>query len=167
MARLLWCPSNKNKSQKAYNNRQSPVQPVNKASEDTLHALRDCEDIQGIWIPKFTWIRCDFPHLTNFNDLVTLVGQQLQNLEPFSVIAWSVWFWRNKIWCQEETLTLKKTYEAAIALLTEMRQKSLTRSTPSRRSEIKCKPPDLEMLKANYNGAVFEDSDEAGIGVVF
>lgn len=68
------------------------MQPVNKASEDTLHALRDCEDIQGIWIPKFTWIRCDFPHLTNFNDLVTLVGQQLQNLEPFAVIAWSVWF---------------------------------------------------------------------------
>nr|POF21620.1 hypothetical protein CFP56_24745 [Quercus suber] len=48
-----------------------------------------------------------------------------------------------------------------------MKNNPRTHVIQPQKKEIKWKPPDHDMVKANYDGFVFEDSDEDGIKVVF
>ena len=82
-------------------------------------------------------------------------------------MACSIWFRRNKIQCQEETISLLITFEVATTLLIEMKNNPRTHVILPQKKEITWKPPNHDMVKANYNGAEFKDSEEAGIEVVF
>ena len=46
------------------------------AQENTLHAIWDCEMLHRIWVPCFSWIRTEHPHVLDVQELIHLVGQR-------------------------------------------------------------------------------------------
>ena len=55
--------------------------------ETTFHALWSCETLKEIWNPCFSWVRTEFPHLQDIQELINLVGQRAKGLELFGVVA--------------------------------------------------------------------------------
>lgn len=82
------------------------------------------------------------------------------------MIAWSVWTRRNKLRCKEPSLPPEKILDHARSLLSEFQCKATAKPQKPNQVPIKWNPPNCEALKINYDGAVFADTFEAGIGVV-
>ena len=57
-------------------------------------------------------------------------------------------------------------FDHAIMLLQEFQTARQLPSKPIRTIRPTCKPPDHDELKTNFDGVMFEDSQETGIGVV-
>ena len=84
----------------------------------------------------------------------------------FAVTAWSIWHHQNKSRIQEHSLPLERIASFAEDYLrgfkTLDRPKQKTRRTVLK----KWSPPILGSLKTNFDGAMFGESDEAGLRVV-
>ncbi|XP_050258923.1 uncharacterized protein LOC126703913 [Quercus robur] len=136
------------------------------AQETTLHAIWSCEELQEIWLTYFSWVRAEYPNISEVQELINLVGMQKQRLELFAVVAWFVWNRRNKLRLKEPSLDKSKIFSAAAQYLSAFQLKFPMKVAKSPAIETKWSPPLGEEYKTNYDGAVFEDSGEAGIGVV-
>lgn len=137
-----------------------------KGEENTIHALRECETIHCVWDQSFGGVRSDFPRAASFSDLVSLISTQPRKLELFAVVAWPIWFRRNKLQCNEQSLPTRKAVEAASALLSEFQNRATARPKPQKPLRTTWNPSAREVEKVNYDGAMFEESLEAGLGVV-
>ena len=84
----------------------------------------------------------------------------------FAVVAWFVWNRRNKLWLKEPSLDKSKIFSATTQYLSAFQLKFPMKVAKSPEIEMKWSPPLGEEYKTNYDGAVFEDLGEAGIGVV-
>ena len=76
------------------------------AQENTLHAIWDCEMLHQIWAPCFNWIRTEHPRVHDAQDLIHLVGQRVNSLELFAVVAWFIWNHRNRLRLNEKGLAM-------------------------------------------------------------
>ena len=119
-----------------------------------------------MWNKLFSWVRCDFLALNSFSDLVELVGQRKQKLDLFAVVAWYVWQWRNELRANKSIIPLQDTLISAAQLLTDFQKRRLVIPSWSLMSDSKWKPPNKDKFKTKYDGAVFQETNEAGIGVV-
>ena len=84
----------------------------------------------------------------------------------FAVVAWFVWNHKNKLWLKEPSLDKSKIFSAAMQYLSKFKLKFPMKVAKSPAIKTKWSPPLGESYKTNYDWAVFEDSGEAGIGVV-
>ena len=84
----------------------------------------------------------------------------------FAIVAWFVWNRKNKLRLKEPSLNKSKIFSAAAQYLSEFQLKFLMKVAKSPAIKSKWSPPLGESYKTNYDGAVFEDLSEAGIGVV-
>ena len=84
----------------------------------------------------------------------------------FAVVAWFVWNRRNKIWLKEPSLDKSKIFSAAAQYLSAFQLKFPMKVDKSLAIATKWSPPLGKEYKTDYDGAVFEDSSEARIGVV-
>ena len=46
------------------------------AQETTLHAIWSCEELKEIWLPCFSWVRAEYPNISEVQELINLVGMQ-------------------------------------------------------------------------------------------
>lgn len=136
------------------------------AQETTFHAIWSCEELEQIWFPYFSWVKTEYPNITETKDLINLIGMQKQRLELFAVMAWFVWNRRNKLRLKERSLDRDKIFSAARRYLSDYQLKFTIMESKLPSVRAKWSPPLGEMYKTNYDGAVFADSDEAGIGVI-
>nr|XP_023925988.1 uncharacterized protein LOC112037406 [Quercus suber] len=58
--------------------------------ESTFHAIWDCEKISHVWAPCFSWVRTEHPQIHDIQELINMLGQQVQKLELFGVVAWAL-----------------------------------------------------------------------------
>lgn len=136
------------------------------AEESTFHAIWSCELFHHIWNPCFSSIRIEHPRIQDVQELIHLVGQRSDNLELFAVVAWFIWNHRKWLQLNEKGLATDKIFQAAKLYLSDFQLK-LPKTTPKpSKGNMKCRPPLGELYKTNYDGAVFSESGEAGIGVV-
>ena len=63
-------------------------------------------------------------------------------------------------------MPVNKVFDTTVVMLTEFQQKFPGRGPKLKQSPARWKPPATGELKANFDGAVFADTGEAGIGVV-
>lgn len=82
------------------------------------------------------------------------------------MIAWSVWTRRNKLQYKEPSLPPEKILDHTRSLLSKFQCKATAKPQKPNPVPIKWNPPNCEALKINYDGAIFADTFEAGIGVV-
>ena len=114
----------------------------------------------------FGWIKKDFSAITSFADLVSLVGDHVRQLDLFATVAWSIWCRRNKLRCNKPSLPLGKILESTGSLLSEFQKHNRSSARGTKQRSIKWKPPAAAMLKTNFDGAMFVDSDQSGIVAV-
>ncbi|KAL0017269.1 hypothetical protein SO802_004338 [Lithocarpus litseifolius] len=120
--------------------RAIPIDPTchlcSRETESVLHALWGCEKVQTVWATDFGWVDNNRAALGSFFDLMQLIQEKPHTIPLFSTTAW-----------------------------TQDSQKS--HSSGSRLPSQKLwRPPPRECFKTNYDGAMFDESDEAGLGVV-
>ena len=136
------------------------------AEEDALHAIWGCEKLRHIWFPCFSWVQTEHPQILDVQELISLVGQRIDKLELFAVVAWFIWNHRNKLLVNEKGLASDRILQAAMAYLSEFQVKFPKAAPKPPKGHVHWCPPMGERFKTNYDGAVFSESGEAGIGVV-
>ncbi|XP_065621705.1 uncharacterized protein LOC136064192 [Quercus suber] len=153
--------------------RAMPIDPIchlcSRENESVLHALWGCEKVQSVWAQDFGWVDKNKAVSGSFSDLVQLIQEKPHTVLLFSITAWSIWHHRNKSRLQEPSLPLVKIAGFARDYLRSFKTQGFqeSHSTGNRHpSQKHWHPPPQDCFKTNYDGAMFDESDEAGLGVV-
>ena len=102
----------------------------------------------------------------SFLDLVELCLTKLGLGEVFRTTTWFIWTHRNKVRLRERTIPLSSVGEAAKHFLQQVRVVCEVQILAKKPHRDKWFPPATTEFKANFNGAWFNESEEASIGVV-
>lgn len=137
------------------------------APETLLHAAWTCPKLDIVWSDLALW---NFRFQTCFPDFKSLTAWVIANKkssELFTMTVWFIWPQRNQLRLQQHCVSTDQLaqvardrfeeYKAALPALKPRRQQHHTPWSPP--------PPDL--FKINYDGAVFKEAIQSGIGVVF
>ena len=139
-----------------------------KHPEDVKHALWGCLKVCQVWQRSFGWLDNNRVSEGAFSDLVWKV-QSKPNLFPlFAVTAWAVWHHRNKSQLQAATIPLNQVARFAESYLRSFVVGHSQRLPPVSSSvgPVKWKPPSACLVKINFDGALFRESDCAALSVV-
>ena len=137
-----------------------------RADEDTFHALWGCEAVKQGWDRDFNWVNQFEAAQGSFQDLVAKVLSKPRMREVFATTAWFIWAHRNKSRLNEKTLPLSGIRDAVsnfLQLFRSCREPPVSNKVMRRR---KWTPPNPGDYKVNFDGAMFNESDEAGVGIV-
>ena len=152
--------------------RHIPVGPIceicGETEEDVIHALWSCNQLQPVldneaWAQSFR----NTPAL-DFADLLARVLKHGRNSDPetFIMICWALWQ-RNKLRIHQEVDPLNQVGPKAICYLEEFNREADPYSVQHQPAPaVRWKPPRMLRYKINYDGAVFKETNEAGIGVI-
>lgn len=149
---------------------QDPLYELcNKGPEDVLHALWNCPKIHSAWDKEdWAWHLRIIP-FQNFSDLWAKVlseGETIQ-AEKFVTLCWALWNRRNKARLNKPIENLEQINAFAQNYLDEFCQCSSSSVPPHGTcSPVLWRAPSRCRFKFNYDGAVFSDRGEAGLGVV-
>lgn len=134
--------------------------------EDVLHAIWSCENLREGWEQSFAEVRRKFPCVVSLCDLVSIIKEEGKRLEEFAMSVWLIWIRRNKQRLNEPAQPLSKLAQSATALLDEFQQEKQRKKPQSRAGPVRWQPPPVGSMKANFDGAMFGEEKEGGIGVV-
>nr|POE71197.1 hypothetical protein CFP56_34567 [Quercus suber] len=104
------------------------------AQESTLHALWSCPKLLEVWSVHFNPLRREASDVSSFSEVFGLCLNGSHQCELFAMIAYQIWFRRNKLRLGEEVADLKMINSLARAALHEFQhantapQKSLPAS---------------------------------------
>ena len=133
--------------------------------ENEVHALWSCDDIHEVWEAPFAAARMKNPRLNSTSDVVSFILEETGELDKFAMVAWAIWQRCNKLRLKEDNTPIHKVYKSTLFLLTEFQQKKLNHTGQCSSRPIHWMPPP-NSVKVNFDGAVFGDLNEAGVGVV-
>nr|XP_023870397.1 uncharacterized protein LOC111982997 [Quercus suber] len=139
-----------------------------KHPEDVKHALWGCSKVRQVWQRRFRWADNSQGEEGSFSDLVQLMQENPRLFPLFAVTAWTVWHHRNKSCLQTATMPLGRLADFAENYLQNYADRNGQQVPPVRRSAttVSWSPPSENRVKINFDGALFGESDSAGIGVV-
>ena len=141
----------------------------NLKAKDGLHALWDCANLSAIWEADSLWLFCRSKKFSNFFELASCVMENNGNPELFAVLAWTIWTRHNQLRTSSKSFPITQVIPSAVQLIQDFSQaQSDIPGVMSRvqRQSAKWEPPPPPLLKINFDGAVFKEKNEAGIGVV-
>lgn len=134
--------------------------------EDEVQALWSCDGIREVWEAPFAAANMKNPRMNSMCDLVSFILQETGELDKFAMVAWAIWQCRNKLRLKEDNTPIHKVYKSALSLLTEFWQKKPSHTGQRFSRPTHWTPPPPNSVKVNFDGTVFGDSNEAGVGVV-
>jgi len=135
-------------------------------SESVVHTLWSCSCIKEVWDPDFEWVDRSSTASNSFSDVLQKIHVKPALLPLFAVTAWSIWYQINKSRLQENLLPLRNIVGFAKNYLCEFKGLDSHHSHKRRATPPRWLPPSAGSMKTNYDGAMFRESDFAGIGVV-
>ena len=133
-----------------------------------MHALWGCTKVRQVWKRSFGWLDNNQAAKGSFADLVHLVQTKPRLFPLFTVTAWAVWHHRNKSHLHAATIPLDRLTDFAEYYLQNFAAGHVQKLPPERSVTIavKWRPPSENFVKINFDGALFGESDCAGLGVV-
>ena len=84
----------------------------------------------------------------------------------FATVAWFIWSHKNKLRLYESSLAPDRIFRAACSYLSEFQQKYLLHIVQPSSKSVRLIPPLGDTYKTNFDGAIFANKNEAGLGVV-
>ena len=119
-----------------------------------------------VWETDFGWVDRSSATFNSFLDVFQKIRAKPTLLSLFATTTWSIWYQRNKSRLQENPLPLLNIIGFAKNYLSEF--KGLDSPFAHRRQVVPLRwiPPAAGLVKINYGGAMYGESDEARIGVV-
>ena len=141
----------------------------NLKAKDGYHALWDCSELSAIWEVDMMWPFCGSKKFSNFFELARFVLEKDRQLDSFALITWIIWSRHNQLRTNNKSFPLSQVIPSAKKMLQEFTEvqpvASLQTFSPQRsRPKWEISPP--SHLKINFDGAVFKETEEAGLGVV-
>lgn len=137
--------------------------------EYTIHAMRGCQMVKQIWCELERCKHLLIEKFASFRDLFQgILAQKIPNLAKFfAFIRWSIWYNRNATRVRTASLPMGKIFSDTVERLQEfqmsqectMRQVTVPHPTH-------WLPPSPSVYKVNFDGATFQDTVSAGLGVV-
>uniref|UniRef100_A0A2N9GI95 Reverse transcriptase domain-containing protein n=1 Tax=Fagus sylvatica TaxID=28930 RepID=A0A2N9GI95_FAGSY len=140
--------------------------------ETTLHALWNCKTIQVVWQTLPWGRRLQGVTYADFMDLWHRCTQLLSTteLQLFSMVTWLIWYHRNRVRLHQPTDQITRIVPRAQELITkftnEQDRPPVSLSVSKASAVIKWQPPAEGRYKVNYDGAIFRNTNEAGLGVI-
>nr|POE91501.1 hypothetical protein CFP56_14609 [Quercus suber] len=99
--------------------------------------------------------------------IFSICMEKAHNPELFAMLTYQIWSRRNKLRLGERVANLKLINTMAIDALQEFHQANFSPpKPPPEQSHIIWKPPPSDWVKANFDGAVFKEQAEAGLGFI-
>lgn len=95
-----------------------------------------------------------------------MVRTEPQKLKLFAITVWIIWTRRNKTQLKQVVPLLAKVPSEECQYLSEFRKYNAMLVKVKPLKMLKWKPLNNNCYKTNFDGVVFADSREAGIGVV-
>uniref|UniRef100_A0A2N9ILC7 RNase H type-1 domain-containing protein n=1 Tax=Fagus sylvatica TaxID=28930 RepID=A0A2N9ILC7_FAGSY len=139
------------------------------AAEDSLHALWTCPALCQTWTTTTKVAEFRNKSYNSLYDLINKIASSITDLalELFAVVSWSIWHNRNQA-------RLHPPYEcfAQIGLRARAYLQEYLEETKQEKKEKSCqpqvgwRPPELHCYKVNFDGAIFKETNEGGIGMV-
>ena len=132
-------------------------------SEDVLHSLWSCDGLKEVWNVDFGWVNGSGTQLNFFSELLKTIQTKPHLVALFAATAWSIWYHRNKIRLDEASMPLGKIAGFARDYIHDF--KNLTSIPPCliHTAPRRWCPPAVDVWKVDFDGAMFGESDEAGI----
>ena len=135
--------------------------------ESTFHALWSCPALVEVWSLHFAWLIRQTRSCSNFLDIVQMCCSRSESFAMFAIITSLIWTRRNRLRVGETPLPLQKINSVAFDSLQEFQEASLSRCGPSLPPcSVNWSPPPVSWVKVNFDGALFKESDSAGLGVI-
>ena len=134
-----------------------------------MHALWSCPVIKSVWLSEEWLLPFRAIHFYDFADLFSKVLQDSRDLQSakFGVLCWALWQRRNKVHLNKPIDRIEQTNTFAGGYLEEFLQCNYREEPPLvPRLQIRWSTPTQCRCKFNYDGAVFQDKGEAGLGVI-
>ena len=100
------------------------------------------------------------------SDLVSFTKAKDFSLELFMMTAWLIWMRRNKLRANNNPQPCSRVAHSTSALLAKFQQGKQGTVRGNRPSPVRWQPSFGFSVKANFDGAVFDEDEEAGIVVV-
>ena len=141
----------------------------NLKAEDGFHALWDCSELSAIWETKIMWLFCRSKKFSNFYELTKFVLESDGRPELFASITWTIWSCCIQLRTSNKALPLSQVIPSATQMLqefTNVQPANPVQTVSLHRSLPKWEPPPTSHLKVNFDGAVFRETEEVGLGVV-
>ena len=134
--------------------------------EDLLHSLWSCSGLKEVWGRDFGWIFRSGSVFSSFKDLTTLVFTKPELVPLFAATTWSIWYHRNKVRVGENVRLLNQIFGFARDYMHGFKSIKRCSTTVYALAPKVWNPPIGNEWKINFDGAMFNESGEAGIGVV-
>ena len=134
--------------------------------EDVKHALWDCEAVKIVWCKDFSWVNRFEAANGTFLYLMEWLITKLGIADLFATTAWLIWTHRNKSQLLEKTTQLGSIGEATKSWLLQFRSSREEHCCGKLPRRCKWLPLEPGEFKANFDGAMFNESDEARVGAV-
>ena len=115
------------------------------------------------------WPFCRSKKFSNFYELTKFVLEFDRRPELFVSITWTIWSRRNQLRTSNKAFPLSQVIPLATQMLQEFTDVQLVNPVQTispHRSLPKWEPPPPSHLKVNFDGAVFREIEEAGLGAV-
>ena len=141
----------------------------NKGAEDVLHALWSYPVIQLVWSSEDWSSPFRALHFYDFAKLCCQVLQESRELRlaKFGVLCWALWQCRNKVRLNKPVDKIEQTNAFAGGYLDEFLQcNSQVEPPPAPHLQTRWTPPTQCKYKFNYDGFVFQDKGEMGLGII-
>ncbi|XP_023914568.1 uncharacterized protein LOC112026118 [Quercus suber] len=142
----------------------------NEYQETTLHILWLCDHAKAVWQSVLCFAKLYQRNFRSFMDVVEAVMEQRPafTVAFFSTIAWSLWERRNRIRENQPSWPLHEIGNRIKEMVVEFfnAHEQVSCSAP-RIPRARWAPPPAGSYKANFDVALFEESNFAETGVVF
>ena len=135
--------------------------------ESTLHANWSCPKLKEVWAVHFDSLLNEARECSTILEVFSTCLENAHHTDLFAMIADQIWLRRNKLRVGEKVSDLKLINSMARDALHEFQQ---TNSSPPKpppvQAPTKWKPPPSDWVKINFDGAIFKEHAEAGLGSI-
>ncbi|XP_030924605.1 uncharacterized protein LOC115951568 [Quercus lobata] len=133
--------------------------------EDALHALWGCSGLDDVWDGE-RWCFRTREWFADFKELCRWIMEHGNSPELFAVQVWHIWHQRNQLRLQQPCCLTKDLKHDAQARWDEIRAINPLPNQVRPGPKPKWIAPPPNTYKINYDGAVLDEENKAGVGVV-
>ncbi|XP_023906710.1 uncharacterized protein LOC112018416 [Quercus suber] len=136
------------------------------AHETPLHAPWTCKELDIVWDTHGSGPIRSQSNFQDFKHQLSTIMQQQSDVEIVVLIMWSVSTQRNQIRLNKPASTLHQIVQQSKDWFNEFQACQVPLKENTARISKRWRPPPAEMVKINFDGAVFSGKNKSGLGVV-
>ena len=134
--------------------------------EDGSHSIFFCPNVQVMWQSDLRWNWLSALEGQSMKDIFNFAISGKKDVELLAFTGWAILNCRNQVRLKEAACPMDQILKLSEGRNAEFRgTRSLTQKLVHR-NHVRWRPPNVDVVKINYDGAIFSEEGRAGLGVV-